>query len=391
MEENNNQNKTVIIAVISVLVFAIIVLCGVVFFLLFGKIKGKMQDIDDGKRTEATESKKSYAKKEERKITEEEITEEMEEIEDFDYSDDEETVLDLDGFEFRIPADYGCMITEAIGPVVYMSDIFQIKLVVTETSYDEYMEDPESLTDKVVRAGGTVTREVTETEINGKKYVYYGLELSDEPELVVYTKAGDEDRCFAGQIAILSDSVTEDDLLHVFAQITENATVTDKPNTTADDLMISSSTPGEKKEESSLSIKAGTVTFKVPEGFYSEGQVDLDNDDFIWETFDTKDYEVSVECKLESMEEWGSAKDYYNFDLETAIDCGENVKEAFEVIGGREVDYYISSYRSDNGADFQEIYAVCEVDGMIYNVQAIAIDWDGELTFDMIRDFLVVK
>ncbi len=307
MEENNKQSKAAIIAVFSVLIIVIIALAGIVFFLLFDKIKEKNQGVSAEKRTEATEFKKKNERKVERETTDEETTEEMKEVENSTLTYDEDIVLDLDGFEFRIPADYGCLISETTGPVVYMSGVFQMKLAVVDTSYDEVMKDPDSLTEKVIEAGGTVTQDVTETELNGKKYAYYQMDLMGDKGLVVYTKAVDEEKRFAGQFVIESDSVTVDDLLHVFEQVTEKATVTDKPNSTDEDLVFPSPAPGEHKEESSLSIKAGTVTFKVPEGFYSEEQADNYNyDDYAMESFYTKNYEVFVDCQLKPVEDWGS-------------------------------------------------------------------------------------
>ncbi len=356
----NNRKDFLITSMIGVLLVVIIAVMGVVIFLLFGRVR---------------EEKKG----------------EMQESEAVDLTDEKESLLDLDGFEFRLPEKYSWVVTEDDGPVIYMLDLFQLKLAVADTSYDEVMKDPDSLTGKVEASGGTITQDVTEVELNGKKYAYYQTELNGEKGFVVYTNAVDEKKHFVGQYIFISDKMTVDGMLDVFEKVTANATVTDKPNSPVDDLMITPYGVGEKKEESSLTIKMGTVSIKVPEGYISNFR-DEEYDDYAVEQFLKLDSELYIYCELFPVGEWESAEEYIKISVDTEDDPNVQIKDGMAEVNGVKVLYYVETNEID-GTTCQEIHAVREINGMLYKVKAEA--WsdnpDQPITFEQVRGFFDVK
>ena len=304
----------------------------------------------------------------------------------------------IDGFKFYVPADYSCFYAEGVGPVVYLDDVFQMKTVVRDNSYEESMKDPEALMSKAIEAGGEILQDIKETELDGKKYAYFLVNLSGGKCFVGYTQAADTDKRFGGQIVIESDSLTDEDLLHIFADITSTAQATDEPDSTLDDIAEQSAkanqsaSMGEKKEESTLSVAADTITFLVPEGFYSQGVNDWESSQS--ESFASEGYAIYVDCSLNAADAFvESAMNY----IENARDwMFDSIKDQVKIqtmdIEGNTC-YYVVAHYDFEGQDYQQIYAACDVGegNAYYSVQASAIDEEVELSMETVKEFFIFK
>lgn len=388
MEEKGVSKGTkIVIGVFIALVLLLVVLVGI---LLLGTEKEKQGGtgnagpfiVDEGKNTETNENVAD--------IFEWEVEKESAGI------GDGITVV-IDGFKFYVPADYGCFYAEGVGPVVYLDGVFQMKIAVQDNSYEETMKDPEALMAKTVEAGGKILQDIKETELDGKKYAYFLMELSGDKCFVGYTQAADTDKRIGGQIVIESDSLTDEDLLRIFADIVSTAQVTDEPDSTLDDIVEQSahqgtSAIGEKKEESTLSIAGETVTFQVTEGFYSQGIYHAEGLEL--ESFWSDGYGVNVDCCLVAADEFvGSALAYVENERDMSYDSiRDNMQiQTIEIAGN--ACYYIVVHYNFEGTDYQRLCAACDVGNgnAYYSVQACAIDWEGELTMETVKDFLVFK
>lgn len=303
----------------------------------------------------------------------------------------------IDGFKFYVPAEYSCFYAEGVGPVVYYDDIFQMKTTVNDNSYEEVMKAPDALMSKTIEAGGEILQDIKETELGGKKYAYFLMELSGDKCFVGYTKAVNADKQFGAQIVIESDSLTDEDLLHIFADITSTAQVTDEPDSTMDDIVEqsvhqASSNMGEKKEESTLSFAGERITFLVPEGFYSQGVCDRENSKS--ESFALEGYAINVDCSLNATDAFvESAIAYIENEKDMTFDSiKDQVKIQTMNIEGNICCYIVEHYDFE-GHDYQRIYAACDVGegNVYYSVQASAIDEEVVLSMERIRDFFVFK
>lgn len=302
----------------------------------------------------------------------------------------------IDGFKFYVPADYSCLYAEGVGPVVYLDDVFQMKTAVRDNSYEESMKDPEALMSKTIEAGGEILQDIRETELDGKKYAYFLMELLGDKCFVGYTQAADTDKRFGGQIVIQSDSLTDEDLLHIFADITSTAQATDEPDSTLDDIVEqsvkSTSNIGEKKEESTLSVEGDTITFLVPEGFYSQGVYDWESSKS--ESFISEGYVIDVDCSLNATDIFvENAMAYIEIQQDGMLDSiKDQVKIQTMDIEGNTC-YYIVAHYDFEGHDYQRIYAACDVGegNVYYSVQASVIDEEVELSMEAIKEFFIFK
>lgn len=307
--------------------------------------------------------------------------------------DDNGITMVIDGFKMTVPSDYNCFYNEKVGPVVYIEDVFQMKTVIKEESYEEMMKNPDSITESTIAAGGEILQEVQEKEINGRKYAYFRMKLQDVECMIVHTKAADTDKRIAAQFALEADDLTDEDVLNVFVNIVSTATVTDEANSTLDDIVMQrpNSITKETKEKSTLSFKGETITFRVPEKFYYEGSDACSM--YATEQFCSEDY-VMIYCCL-----WSSKTgDYENAEvfMENALDnLLDNVKKETEIqkqeIEGR-IYYYIDTHYEFNGSDYQKVYAACDVgESGIYVVNAEAVDLKKDITIDTIREFFILE
>jgi hypothetical protein len=144
----------------------------------------------------------------------------------------------IGGYQFTIPSDYDCMYVDDIGPVIYQPDVFQMRLVVKGRPYDEVCSDSESMVNAITEKGAVVLQEMQQIEINGNPYTYLKIDLEGDEMLVCYGDVPDHLTHLGGQIVIQSNSVSDEELLHMFASIAETAMVTDEPDTTQEDVNL---------------------------------------------------------------------------------------------------------------------------------------------------------
>ena len=388
MEEKGMSKGTKLI--LGILIILVIILIALVGMLLLGKGNEKQGGsgnsgpfvVDEGKKADSEESTEDIFDKE---------------LEKENVKTGNGITMVIDGFQFHVPADYSCFYAEGVGPVVYLDDVFQMKLGVREHSYEESMKDPEALMSKTIEAGGKILQTIKETELGGKKYAYFLMELSGDKCFVGYTQAPDKDKRFGGQIAIQSDSLTDEDLLHIFADVTSTAKVTDEPDSTLDDIVnqsahLDSSDMGEKKEESTVSLAGESITLLVPDGFYSQGEYNWEGS--VSESFASEGYAINVDCSLNATDAFvENAMTYIQNERDMTFDSiKDQVKIQTMAIEGNTC-YYIVQHYNFEGHDYQRIYAACDVGGgkAYYSVRASVIDEEVELSMEKIKDFFVFR
>jgi hypothetical protein len=297
-------------------------------------------------------------------------------------SDAEGANIVIDGYEFLVPSDYACMYAEDVGPVVYMSDVFQLRITVKGRPYDELLEDTDSLTGTAVDAGATLLQEVEQIEINGNLYTYFKIRLAGEDEIVCYADVPDHKTHLGGQIVVQSDSVSDEDLIQMFASIAESAEVTDKPNSTAEDISARfSAVLGEAKENSSLTLNGVTVNYKVAAGYYSTSA--FEDEYSATECFDGADSDVLV-CLYEA--EGEDAQHFANVAVGANEENGAEMRT--ETVDGKTVYYCTYSYVY-NDEKYNYIEAFCDVNNDVYYTVQLDSIGDKGLDFNSIRDFFV--
>lgn len=377
MENKSNKGMYVVVGILIALIFLLMIL---VLVMLLGE-KGHKQGetgnagpyvVNDGtKDTSAEDSSDIFGTEKSQK---------------------EGIAIVIDGFQFQVPSDYNCMYGDGIGPVIYLEDVFQMKLGVQDTSYEEIIKNPDLFTEKTVNAGGKILQEVKEAELGGNKYTYFRMKLESEENFVVCTQALDTEQRICGQIVIQKEGLSDEDLLNIFASVISSAQKTDEPDSTKEDIVEETSTadvkPGMEKKESTMMLEEGETTFLVPEDFYSQGQK-------VQEYFLSGDYAIRVYCSLLPVEAgtiYESAQKCIEVERNGLF---ESVREETELqtmdMDGTTV-YYIEMHYEYDSSDIQRIYAACDIGkGAIYKIEASAIDEDVELSIDTIRDFLVLK
>ena len=301
--------------------------------------------------------------------------------------------LALSGVEFTIPDYYSLMIVDDIGPVVYISDSFQMKLAVKEGSYEEFIKDKSAMTQKVIEAGGTVTQDVKETVIDGRNYVYFVCDLFGDKTLVVYTACtADTNVRVAGQIAMTAEDLTDEDMLNMFAEVTSKTVTTDKPDTVKDDLYEQERlwSLGEAKTESSLVVGNKQIIFNVPEGYYSNY---VNNNG---ETFTSEDF-LSADMIYWATVEWLGgdylldAKTYIEAEAEAANENynAESAAEHIEV-DGHDFYYAIMDYLND-GEPEHRFCAACSVGENMYIVTVRSYSEYNYIRLEDVIEFLKIS
>lgn len=369
------EKKTGMIVLISILVMVIVLLTGIVIFLLVGNHKKDREIVK--KVHDETQEQQEVTR------TDINVTAGVQQ----EASKNQTRPVVLKGYEFQIPLEYGCMIAEDVGPVIYMSDIFQLRLRVDDFSYEEYTKDPEHAMQNARDAGGEITKEVAEVEINGRKIAWFRTTLLHDDMVVMWSEA-DKNRMFSGQMVIFSQDIGEEDFLNVFAQIIGSAEKTDKPDSTEEDLLAwePQINVGERRSQGSITTDDFTVTFPVPEGFYAQtDEVYVSEEkDYYSDDYMTNDY-VSVSCRV--------TKDFFE-DARSVISDDwnyDNAKIKTVETGGRTY-YYAISEKDIDGKQVQYVTAACGLSesGWIYSVEATVTDYERSLTLDDIKGFLSI-
>lgn len=285
-----------------------------------------------------------------------------------------------EGYKFIVTGDYKCTYAEDIGPIISSPDMFQMKIKAKESPYSELLQDKDSLLDVAREAGANDLSEVQETTINGNSYAYFKMELNGDKVLVVYSATPDGGKHFGAQIVIQSDSVSDEELLNMYASIVEKAVVTDEPDSSVEDFAGQDTfVTGEKKESSSLTWGETTVNFKVPSGYYSITQ--YDDELSATECFDAGN--VSAMATL--YKSFGNDAKYY---AEGAADSGfsDEAQITNETVGDKTV-YVVSSSYEHEGVKYSSMVGYCDIDEETYFEVIIDTRGENNLTFDMMRDF----
>lgn len=284
------------------------------------------------------------------------------------------------GYRFIVPGDYSCTYADGIGPVIYLSDVFQMQIRVKEAPYSKLVQQKESLLDTAKDAGATILSEAQETTINGNFYTYFRIELNGDEVLVVYSATPDDSKHFGAQIVLKSDSLEEKDLLNMYASIVERASVTDEPDSTLEDIASQSSfVTGEKKESSSLTMEGTTINYKVPSGYYLISQ--FDDEYSATECFDGGD--VSATATLYKAD--GNNAKYYA-EVSANANASDNAQMMSETVGDKTVYVVLYSYEyNDYTYNFMEGY--CDINENLYFEIKLDTRNGTALSFDMMKDF----
>lgn len=298
----------------------------------------------------------------------------------------------IDGFEFVIPYEYSCFYNEELGAIIELENAFQLSISAEDKTYQDVLKNRDKLTEKAVNAGGEIVQEPTELTINGKEYIYFVTDISGDKVFVMYTQGVGTDRAIAGQLVLLSDDMSNEDVLEAYADIVADARETDKPDSTIDDIVeqtYQQVEPDGAKSESTLTFNGDSITFAVPEGFYSQG---IYNSEYAAsEDFVDRNYDVMVECRLIPTENYDSAEGYIENMVKWESDSVNDIKVMTEKIGDIVCYHFVSKYEYEDKT-VQNLYvAYNNSDTSIFTVEVFASDIDYDINFDMFREFLVVK
>lgn len=304
--------------------------------------------------------------------------------------DVEEMHFVLDGYEFTVPGDYNLTYTDATGTVVFKEDVFQMKMAVVDNSYEEVMENPEELTQAIVDAGGSIVQDMKESEVDGKKYGYYRATLQEDLMLVIYTGAPDEGQRIAGQIVLMEENVSDEDMLEMFADIAAKAEKTDKENSTKDDIVVEmaekkpSSIDREWIAESSMQFGEAKINHKIPENFFLEDA--YEGSEYVTERYCMVEPYVTVTRSLFDSPWYENAEDYITRNKHL-----DNTKVQTMDVEGNKVYYIVESFLNGE-KEYQQIYAGCDVgEQQFYVAEVYVIGNEIELTVDLIREFLILE
>lgn len=373
----------IIIAAIIVMVVLDIFIVGFLVLRHFNQNKNDKQVAN--KTTESIRNKKNRKS----------ILDEMEEDDgDDSWADfnNAEIKLVVDGIKITIPKDFFSTVLPDIGPVVSLDDVFQMKLAVKELDYSDVMKHPDDRMKGAHEAGGEITKELEETEVNGKKYSYFCYTLNGDICMVIYTEAPVQNKCFCSQAVLENETVKVEDILHSFALVAETAVETDKANTTYDDIMEQQriANLGEKRNESTMKLGSMEITHKVADGFYYDADSETDevSADEEWgiafEDYCSAD-KVQVECELQG--KMSDAKQEIE-DKNEYSDGSSGVKTA--EINGYTV-YYVMERYEHNDMDVQKITGACNLkNGGVFKVGLWVHDTEVEYTFDSIAKFFEI-
>lgn len=195
----------------------------------------------------------------------------------YDFSDEyfdaygEELTIVINGYEFMCPSNYGCFYSEGIGPVIYVSDAFQMKLVVRDKSYKDIQNEKDMLTQKTIDAGGKILKDVSTISFNNSEYIYFDMDLMGDECLVIYTDSPDHNKSFAGQIVKENINLTDEDYINAFDTMVSSAKATDKPESNYDDVMNRESYSyfDEEEETETIDFKNGLTTYVEHDNVYN--------------------------------------------------------------------------------------------------------------------------
>lgn len=347
--------------------------------------------IRDAGETGSIQTKKAGREKEETEEDgkKESILDEAEVFEDKEEPAETESPdlsIVVGGIRLRIPGEYGCFIEESKGPIVYRDDLFTMLINVREDSYEERMEDPDTLMDGAKKIGGEITKEIEEVKIGGRPYAWFTYSRNGDHFIVIFTPGADSGKRLCAQLIIEGHDVSEEELLERFAEIAESAEVTDEPDTTGETLAEAKLLAefGEQKTESTLKYENTEIIFQIEPDFYSQ---------YVY----TTDYRASeyftnpvnlgtVDCYLEPLENEGGAESYIENEIKYT-DNNEGIHKETVKINGHVIYYYVLSYEYE-GSSFQRLVAASDVkNGYVYIVRVCYIDVEDKIELEDFENF----
>lgn len=143
------------------------------------------------------------------------------------------------------------------------------------------------------------------------------------------------------------------------------------------------------KADGALNLRGFEVKFSVPEGMFSTGIGKYD--DLIYESYYDENmlqkYYVSLSSMILYDDIDAYIKDRYSKEETDLSASAEISRPKEEIISGNTVKYITVSYES-KGSLYQEVYAgILLPTGMVFEVEAAAVDFDGEFGFEHVRPF----
>lgn len=285
------------------------------------------------------------------------------------------------GVQYTSPSDYLVMYSDDIGPIVYITNVFQMKMARKDSTFDEVLKGLAELDDKAIDGGAKSLVEPATKKIGDKTFAYFVVDISGEKTLGVITDSPDGKFSIAGQIVIQSENVSYDDILNMYAGIAATAKVTDKPDSTKEEIEAQIKyITGDKRKVSTLKYNSASITYHVPEGFFYTGDADgATSGSQFYSSVDTDVY-VSIEDKA-------FPEDTAEYSIDASVKYEENAVKLVEEVNGNKVYICTSHYTGDSGKEFYTLLAKYDIDdAYTYCVTADRVD-KGDISFDLIRKF----
>lgn len=145
----------------------------------------------------------------------------------------------IDGFKFNIPHNIESKIEEKMLMLENEDLTVRMALKISDKTYEEYIQNPESLTLSFTNAGYEITKNLTEKVINGTKCSYFTCTMDDQNVLFAYAK-GNNAKGIVTQAIIGKGYETES--LDLFTKIIASAKETIEPDSEIEEANINSST-----------------------------------------------------------------------------------------------------------------------------------------------------
>ncbi|MBD5106079.1 MAG: hypothetical protein HDT41_03780, partial [Lachnospiraceae bacterium] len=299
------------------------------------------------------------------------------------------------------PKSYDVRIEDETGNI-YINDAdlkFELVLLVGDGSYEESLKDKEHLMENAKKEDVTVTKTVTEYDVEGKSYAYFTFEYNDKSSIntVVYTAASEDKKI--GINFVRNADISEEEVITQIDTFLHQLEAVDLKDSVQQDIDDADQVPdGQLLDETTLKLGESKITTKVAEGYYLVHE--YKSDDSYSQLFETKDQKISVNTQFFKENYYESADDYVKEQI-NVIDAGDssysdiNISDlqSFEINGYHIVYSNISyTYDSDgNKAHYTKIVAATVTSGNSLYVLEASTLYDEELNFDSIKDFMTIS
>ena len=386
--EKNNKTLYIIIGALVAIIVALVVVVGMLVVRKPANNTGDGQGVAVNQPTDSSTPDSNGTKKD---LFANEVQKD-----DYAKAKAESAGLVLDGYEFMVPGEYTLGYADNVGPYVYVTDVFQMKLGVRDRSYADYVKMGDEVTQATLDNGGSITQAPSETTINGKNYFYFVNVLMDEPGIVAFSELPEGGKTLGCQIVMENDNLSYDEYLTVFDSIITTATMTDKPNSTKDDIIqrnAFSNHSSEIKEETVLEHSGSKLTAKVAEGFYSE--YTSDSETYAADHYASDYTRLMVDVYYYPEDPYfDGAKNFVDEELKTIVDYADEYETEGtkkEKLGLTDVYFGVIKYKSEDKVS-SRAYGAIDINGKgVYTVEAVTFDEEDEITFDTLKTFFDIK